>query len=522
MKRSRAAAAFLLGSVLRSALAGNPSSLQAQHPYRHLAQVLQQHRSESDDANHSDKAYRRGITLLSSSQKTLKNFDGLVHEVGGRVRGDGSTDSLEELLLELTQEEKRGESSKSKVKEAKKMIGLRTKVGMALEAAELAEIGSCLDEAEAAAMAEAAGLEPLPLMVLHTVVKARNATAAVEAGNELVSPGASTNTSAQSSQCNDAVEDELKEVEYREEGFMKQVLLDIDGGQVICRALLDRKKQRVVITVGDTLDAVALLTHLQLEAEPVQLVSHGLLQEALYMNPSALEAALDALKQLVSHLTNFLSSEKGDKFAVHCVGHSLGGAVAAVMAGTLEGTLAVDSASGSSEEDEEEVEGDEGACSMTLPSEVKVSCVTLGCPPCISRGINMPFVTSFVLGDDMVPRCSHTSLARLKQRLNPLIKSGGFLGRGLAMGTTMLTDVAGVAVQGVKQHGTGGAEEELTVPGRVWFVKPRRLHGGATMVQVMRGNLREDMLWQLHEILLSKSMLQHHTLHNYITTLDRV
>ena len=47
----------------------------------------------------------------------------------------------------------------------------------------------------------------------------------------------------------------------------------------------------------------------------------------------------------------------------------------------------------------------------------KVTCVTLGCPPCLSRNLRLPFVTSFVLGDDMVPRTSHESLRRLKLRL---------------------------------------------------------------------------------------------------------
>ncbi|CAN0468244.1 unnamed protein product, partial [Hapterophycus canaliculatus] len=47
----------------------------------------------------------------------------------------------------------------------------------------------------------------------------------------------------------------------------------------------------------------------------------------------------------------------------------------------------------------------------------KVTCVTLGCPPCLSQNLRMPFVTSFVLGDDMVPRTTHESLRRLKRRL---------------------------------------------------------------------------------------------------------
>lgn len=68
----------------------------------------------------------------------------------------------------------------------------------------------------------------------------------------------------------------------------------------------------------------------------------------------------------------------------------------------------------------------------------------------------------------------------------------------------------------------GEDDARLAVPGRVWFAKPRRLKGGATLSRVMNGNLREDMLWQLHDIMLTKSMLSHHRLDKYINTLNRV
>ena len=59
---------------------------------------------------------------------------------------------------------------------------------------------------------------------------------------------------------------------------------------------------------------------------------------------------------------------------------------------------------------------------------------------------------------------------------------------------------------------------------RRYFLKPRRAAGGATLHKVMRrgaGHARESLLWQLHEVLLSKSMLAHHTLHGYVSVLAR-
>jgi hypothetical protein len=38
---------------------------------------------------------------------------------------------------------------------------------------------------------------------------------------------------------------------------------------------------------------------------------------------------------------------------------------------------------------------------------------------------------------------------------------------------------------------------------------------------VLRGNWQEDTLWQLHDVLISKRMLEHHTLDSYVRTLNR-
>lgn len=143
-------------------------------------------------------------------------------------------------------------------------------------------------------------------------------------------------------------------------------------------------------------------------------------------------------------------------YRVHCAGHSFGGAVAACLAALLDGAIDVEpsgegggSAAGaasagqrngaalggeslrdrssSAEESSEEDGGTavrvDGAEPWVGIRRDRVTCVTLGCPPCLSQNLRLPFVTSFVLGDDMVPRTSHESLRRLKRRL--LQASGG-------------------------------------------------------------------------------------------------
>lgn len=41
------------------------------------------------------------------------------------------------------------------------------------------------------------------------------------------------------------------------------------------------------------------------------------------------------------------------------------------------------------------------------------------------------------------------------------------------------------------------------------------------MQRVLRGQWREDILWTLHEVLLSKRMIDHHSLEEHIKTLSR-
>jgi hypothetical protein len=61
----------------------------------------------------------------------------------------------------------------------------------------------------------------------------------------------------------------------------------------------------------------------------------------------------------------------------------------------------------------------------------------------------------------------------------------------------------------------------LYVPGRVFFLKSRQLKQGATIQRVLRGNWQEDVLWSLHDILISPKMIDHHTIEAYIRTLNR-
>lgn len=64
-------------------------------------------------------------------------------------------------------------------------------------------------------------------------------------------------------------------------------------------------------------------------------------------------------------------------------------------------------------------------------------------------------------------------------------------------------------------------DDELRLPGDVFFLKPRA-DGAVGIYRGGAGRAREELLWQLNDILLSKSMLAHATLDAYVSALDRV
>eukprot|EP01034_Spumella_vulgaris_P021955 gene21955-28035_t len=225
---------------------------------------------------------------------------------------------------------------------------------------------------------------------------------------------------------------------------------------------------------------------------------------------------------------------------VRIVGHSTGGAVAAYVGMILDGTLSLvgaeedqfttawtSSASADEEKKEEEEmrrlsEADLSLCTGAFHDRVR--CVTLGSPPCASRSVVPQYIRSIICGDDMVVRATQASLETFARRLCKALErgAGSNVPVGYVLGARWAGDIKSVAAKSIKRY-TGSKHDisTLSLPGRVLFVKSRKMQSGATMQRVLRGNWQEDVLWQLHEILPSKRMLEHHSLENYIQTLNR-
>lgn len=199
-----------------------------------------------------------------------------------------------------------------------------------------------------------------------------------------------------------------------------------------------------------------------------------------------------------------------DRPAIHIVGHSLAGAVGALSCCILDGSLPMPASEETSEK------------RWSGFARDRVSALCLGCPPCMA-GVEVDFVTSIINGDDVVCRSSYSTLQRLCSRTERSIK-GGVLGKGVGL----MSDAARLTVTGLTSGSSKKKDSHLAVPGKVYLVRPRRIGGGSSSIHEVGGsisgreNFRAAVLWQLNDILLSKSLWKHHSQSSYIRSLDRV
>jgi hypothetical protein len=201
---------------------------------------------------------------------------------------------------------------------------------------------------------------------------------------------------------------------------------------------------------------------------------------------------------------------------IRFLGYSAGGAVASLASMIVDGSLNLTDSNATAPPTE--------SLHLTGSYRNRVRCVSIAAPPVISRAIVSRQIFSMICGDDLIPRSSPESIQSLHDRVGEILVSGGGRG-GFASWTaskSWLTDLGTIAKKGMQQYAAGSHDmDSLSIAGRVFYIKSRKHKGGATIQRVLRGNWREDMLWLLHEIVLSKKMIKHHSLEYYIQTLAR-
>mmetsp|Transcript_15172 Transcript_15172/g.27444 ORF Transcript_15172/g.27444 Transcript_15172/m.27444 type:complete len:606 (+) Transcript_15172:104-1921(+) len=195
--------------------------------------------------------------------------------------------------------------------------------------------------------------------------------------------------------------------------------------------------------------------------------------------------------------------------AIHFVGYSLSGGIAAIAANILDGSLPHPKNSGNKQHH----------ASLSSSARDRTSALCIGPPPCLSSNLPSAFVKSIINGDDIVCRTTHGTINHLCDRARRSIK-GGLLGRSVGW----MSEAVSLTVSGLKSKDSKGGK--LTVPGNVFLVRPRRIGGGSSSIHEVGGGgreaLRAALLWQLNDVLLSKSLWAHHRLDAYIRSLDRV
>jgi hypothetical protein len=303
---------------------------------------------------------------------------------------------------------------------------------------------------------------------------------------------------------------------------------------------------RLLIVLGNPLAGDLVKTLQILDEAPLRIrLSSGLVtEEVASVQPSLYRAAGQLLTLLEPQLRHFNTS------AIHFVGHSLAGGVASLAATMLDGSIGMPksrtkkSKRGSRKKKSAEMAEVAAEATQDILGEsdnstfvqqvleplnglgrARSSALTLGSPPSLSSNVVAAFCTSVVYGDDIVSRTTQETIEKLVQRMKQHI-SGGFLMKKLGW----MSDTFSMAASSLQSHahGSEGEEVKLSIPGRAYLVRPRRLanicsiHEFGNLKKGGREALREAFLWQMHDVLLSKSMWKHHSLESYIQGFARV
>jgi len=586
-----------------------PSHFETAHPFRSVSKWLIRSGVVSGDA--SEESVKRALLLLSKTQLMTKGVDGAAYKISARTGGsaarsnvtaeleklhgvfgsEGSAEGAEEVASE-SQGPAADEAAGRPSVAAAKLVHKAMTAQHALRAAELIELAADAFKSQRGAdkpgaQWEAAAAAALASLVAPPVCVAIDCEASALLGQADGEAGKDRGASAPELWCM-----VLRE-EFDSEAGVTVVLVDSLTGGGLLSALAAPPAlvsgQRLGGSSGRAAKAGAAAAGAGFGAgvgadgapadEPVvpagpQGPTRGDSAEGACLAPvarSVLQAARDVRSAIAPVLERAMAEraardeeeETGDggsrPLAVRCVGHSFAGSVAALLSGLLSGAI---------RDDCEPPGGKREAGQEEAAARFAASCVCLGPCPCVGAALQLPGVTSVVLGDDLVARVQPQSLERLSGRLAKL--TGGVAGVGgvATMGGAWLGDAFGSAARNLRSRGhldsrkhvkdkgkkrgggargkgsqgrgaaagesdgsacasgggdeaPGGGDQLLACPGVVYLLKPRA-GGEVAVVTTKRGGLGEALLWQMHDLLLSQSMLAHHLLEAYIEALDQV
>lgn len=301
-------------------------------------------------------------------------------------------------------------------------------------------------------------------------------------------------------------------------------------------------KGRLLVLVGDNLhnDLTKTLQLLDTPPKHIKLSSGLQSNEVASVQSNLYKTAGTLLETMESILRDY----EPQTSAIHFVGRSLAGGIASLAALILDGTLPMPKSKSKKKKlvREEPVPTKENRSGNSTTNantttttehlplsglyQDRTSCVSLGAPPCVSPNVPSDCIISILYGDDVVCRTTRASLDKLLQRTQRALQSKGWIG---GKQLNFMTDALSLTMSSLQSHAHGSEGEELRlgVPGRAFLLRPRRYGGLCSIHEVgnrLKGGreaLRAQVLWQLDDILLSKSLWKHHQLDSYIHGLDR-
>lgn len=507
---------------------------QAQISYHHLATVIQERISQKNEGDQLDRRSGDILTIselekilsnLASNQQTFKGLDGVAHEAYQRTHSGG----------DVTDTSVSGRAQRS--------------------ASRLAAVAEALHACELVEMIESSELCPLDGgshdEILHRKEIILNVT--LGAGKSAKLGGNASKEKEISLSVLVLYEPYYAGGMGLEHGSL-QSLKEKSSDQSVSENENGEQKEclggRLLVVLGQK----ALFSKAQriqlLDETPQKIkLSSGLVtNEVASVQPELYRKAGELLTLLEPQLRRYNTS------SFHFVGHSLAGGVASLAATILDGsipmpkgkkkkktrkknqekrleTVNVTESVKSSKSDSSRVEPEEDHDQEPLSIETlnglgraRTSALSLGSPPCLSSNVLAAFCTSFIYGDDVICRTTKDSISRLTTRVEKTMHVG-FIGKKLGW----MSDTVSLTVSSLQNHahGSEGEETRLSIPGRSFLVRPRRLGGMCSIHEVGnlkkggREALREALLWQMNDVLLSTSMWKHHELTSYIQGLDR-
>ena len=491
-RRRHPISAYRWAEAFRGGSASVAKSDQSEEAYSLLAKAIRPKLKIEDGPLPEIKDIVKALKSLSAAQRALKGLDGAAHEAYQR------THAVDEVDISVSGRARRSAARAGATADA---LG-------ACELCELVEKPDCLDLSS-----------PNGTLIEREVLL--NLTNSIQMGN--------TNVSVLV----------LYEASYRGGAGANH------GGIEDCTSeekeaslpQSNNAKGRLLIVLGDTAANNLHQTLKVLYNAPLHVrLNQGLMMnEAASLQPSLYKAAGSVLKELEPILRSYNQS------AIHFVGRSLAGGIASLAAAVLDGGIPFPSdkkkgqrkkkrskgtiLNATASTDITEIDGNTTLAPLQGLGRGRSSALSLGAPPSMSANVQADFITSILHGDDVVCRTSKESVDRFLKRTKRALKQGVF-GRQLGW----MTDTMSLAALGLKSHahGSEGEETRLSVPGRAYLVRPRRLHHICSIHEVggqLKGGreaLRAAVLWQLNDILLTKSLWKHHQLDSYIHGLDRV